>query len=403
MSNSRVILEVVAGPHEGELREFAQYGTLVVGRGSEAELRLPKDLHFSRNHFRVEVKPPEVRLVDLDSSNGTFVNGERVADVWLHNGDTISGGRTQIAVRVEDEGGDETSEYVMFGAPEIGTTVVPESGPASVAHYDIVSELGSGTMGVVYHARDRNTGEEVALKVVAPKMRPDDAAIRSFLREAKILKQLDHKRIVRFVETGVANGGLFLAMEYVPAIDLTTTLSKLSLEQRCRMSCGLIRQILDGLAYAHKRDLVHRDIKPKNLLVAKRPTGLSAKLADFGLAKNYMDAGLSQISGENEIKGTLCFMAPEQVANCRYTKPVADIFSVGATLYSLVSGEMIYDFRDHRTPLAAILNGGAVPLSDRVDAPAGLVLVVEKALARDPDERYQTAGEFRSALEPLCA
>jgi serine/threonine protein kinase len=136
--------------------------------------------------------------------------------------------------------------------------------------------------------------------------------------------------------------------------------------------------------------------------VAKRAGGLSAKIADFGVAKNFMDAGMSQISGENEIKGTLCFMPPEQVVSCRYAKPQADIFAVGATLYTLISGKMIYDLDDHSTPLAAVLNSGPIPISKRVRVPPELAAVITKSLAHEAEDRYQTAEEMRLALEPFC-
>lgn len=398
MSGPKVTLKVIAGPHLGEVRQFDGHDTLLVGRAENAQLRLPEDLHFSRNHFRVEVKPPQCHLVDLESSNGTFVNGQRVSDIWLRDGDTISGGRTQIQVRIDPlEEGFGTAQYDRAA---LGATMVPHA-PESIGKYRVIRELGSGSMGVVYHARDPETDKEVAVKLIAPGMNLTESAIKTFVREGEVLKKLRHKRIVRFVDAGTDNGSLFLAMEYVECVNLERTLDDLRFKDRVRVSCGLVRQILDGLAYAHDKGLVHRDVKPRNLVVARRPTGLNAKLADFGLAKSYMDAGLSQISGENEIKGTLCFMAPEQVINCRYARPQADLFAAGATLYTLISGQMIYDLKDHRTPLAAVLNSGPIPLTDRVDISDELAAVVDTALAHEADDRYQTASEMRAALDPF--
>lgn len=405
MQYPTVTFEVMSGPHLGERLKFDAHDTFLVGRSQTAQLMLPEDRHFSRNHFRIEVKPPQCHLVDLDSSNGTFVNGERVSDVWLSDGDTISGGRTEILVRIQNGSGNiemETAEYDHFD-PALAMTMVPEALalPGNVLHYDIVCELGKGSMGVVYRAHCRKTNQDVALKLISPTVRVDDRALKTFVREGQILRKLNHKRIVRFIETGVCNRSLFLAMEYVPTIDFGSTLSKLDLADRVRVSCGLMRQVLDGLAHAHKLNLIHRDVKPKNLLVSREGGRLHAKLADFGLAKNYMDAGLSQISGENEIKGTLNFMAPEQVINCRHAKPQADVFSAGATLYSLITGENIYDLSDHRTPLAAVLNDGPIPIASRVDIAPDLAAVIAKALASDVADRYQSANEMRDALKPF--
>ena len=405
MSLTKVTLEVVTGPHRGEVREFDGHDTLLVGRAEQAQLRLPDDLHFSRNHFRVEVKPPECRLVDLDSSNGTFVNGQRVSDTWLKDGDTISGGRTAIRVRVD--GVDDLNGTRLFqgSSDPLAETFIgeqPKSPRTSILQYDIESQIGRGSMGIVYKGTDQATGKTVALKLIQPGMKLTETSIQTFLREGRILKQLRHKRIVRFVETGVFNGDLFLAMEYVDAVNLDSVLNRLELRDRVRVACGLIRQVLDGLSYAHQQGLVHRDIKPKNLLVTKRPGGLSAKIADFGLAKNFQDAGLSQISGENEIKGTLCYMPPEQVVNCRYAKPQADLFAAGATLYTLMSGQTIYDLDDRATPLAVVLNSGPIPITQRIEVAPELEAVISKSLEREPENRHASADEMRAALEPFC-
>ncbi len=402
MRHPTVTFEVMSGPHLGERLKFDAHDTFLVGRSLTAQLKLLQDKHFSRNHLRIEVKPPRCYLVDLESSNGTFVNGERVSDVWLSDGDTISGGRTQILVRIQDGAGNieiETAEYDQVD-PALAMTMVPTTlaQPKNVLHYDILDELGSGSMGIVYRAKCRRTDREVALKLISPATRLDDRALKTFVREGQVLRRLDHKRIVRFMETGVFNRRLFLAMEYVPAIDLEATLGKLKLPERVRVACGVMRQVLDGLAHAHELNMIHRDVKPKNLLVSRSDGKLHVKLADFGLAKNYMDAGLSQISGENEIKGTLNFMAPEQVINCRHSKPQADLFSAGATLYSLITGETIYDLSDRRTPLAAVLNGGPVPIESRVEVDPALAAVVGKSLATEVADRYQSANEMRAAL-----
>ena len=242
----------------------------------------------------------------------------------------------------------------------------------------------------------------VALKLLAAEQCINEKMMQVFVREAEILRELSHKRIIQFVDTGADDGRLYIAMEFVDAIDLEDVLQPLSLKKRTRIVLGLARQILDGLAYAHDRDLVHRDIKPRNLLVSRDNGKLNARLADFGLAKNFADAGMSQISSEHEIKGTLSYIAPEQIVNCRYAKPSADIFSVGATMYTLVSGKTIYNLSDHETPIAAILNEGPVPLCVRApDLPRSVSKIVDKALAAEPGDRFESAEQMRRSIEKL--
>ncbi|MCP4508689.1 MAG: serine/threonine protein kinase, partial [Fuerstiella sp.] len=218
----------------------------------------------------------------------------------------------------------------------------------------------------------------------------------------EILRELAHKRIIRFIETGADDGRLYIAMEFVDAINLEDVLRPLSLKNRIRVVLGLMRQILGGLAYAHRKDLVHRDIKPRNLLVSRDNGKLNARLADFGLAKNFADAGMSQISSEHEIKGTLSYIAPEQIVNCRFAKPTADIFSVGATMYTLISGQTIYNLSNHETPIATILNDGPIPLRERApDVPRAVSEIVDRALAAEPGDRFTSAEEMQRSIEEL--
>lgn len=399
MSSENVILEITSGPHSGRTFTFDAHDSLLVGRSGDAHLCIEGDEHISRNHCLIEVRPPECHVVDLNSSNGTFVNNERVSDCWLKDGDTIRGGQTQIIVRV---GQDDAFAKTMVEFDIESPTFVPDESAEQIGDYELISELGKGSMGLVYKARYVHTDELVAIKVLSPDMKVTEVAQQTFIREAAILCGLSHKRIVRFIEAGSSGNQLFTAMEFVDAVDYQQMLADLSLGRRVKIAIGLIRQVLDGLEYAHGQGLVHRDIKPKNLLVSKDGEKLHARLADFGLAKNFADAGMSQISSEHEIKGTLSYMAPEQIINSRHAKPAADIFSVGATLYSLITGQPIYDLSDHSTPLATILNDGPIPISERIpELPQAVCRIIDKALAHETDDRYRSASDMHAALTKL--
>ena len=405
MSASFVVLEIVDGPAAGKTFTFRGQDTFILGRCDSASLSLLSDSHLSRNHLRIEIDPPRCCVQDLDSANGTFVNGERVAERRLENGDTICGGQTQIRVRIEDAGNDQVSAMPVIESPDfLSKTLVIEPPPKLIGPYRLEEQIGIGTMGVVYRAIHQQNGAVVAIKLIAASMSTNDVIVKSFLREASVLQQLHHKRIVRFIKTGVEKGHLYLIMEYVRTIDLVETVGRMSQSARIRVACGLMRQILDGLAYAHDKGLVHRDIKPKNVLVSHRENGLSARLADFGLAKNFMEAGLSQFSCENEIKGTLSFMAPEQVENSRYATPKSDLFSVGATLYTLISRLPIYDLSDTTASIDAILRNGPIPIQQRIPGvSAKLAHALDRSLAHDPSARFRNATEMRDALTELAA
>ncbi|MCP4787796.1 MAG: protein kinase [Fuerstiella sp.] len=400
MSSEHVVLKIQSGPHAGRSFTFSQPDSLLLGRSSRAHVRIDGDQHISRNHCLIEVRPPKCHIVDLDSANGTYVNEERVTDRWLNDGDTIRGGETQIAVHLANGIiASQQSPPAELGATRVMTAV---SQPEQIAKFLLDCEVGRGSMGVVYKAKHLVTGQVVALKLLSSDKCVNEKMMQVFMREAEILQKLSHKRIIRCLDTGADDGRLYIAMEFVDAIDLDDVLKPLSLKKRTHVVLGLMRQILDGLAYAHGQDLVHRDIKPGNLLVAKDNGRLNARLADFGLAKNFADAGLSQISSEHEIKGTLSYIAPEQIVNCRFAKPTADIFSVGATMYTLISGKSIYNLSDHETPIATILNNGPVPLRERApDVSRSVSKVVDKALAADTADRFKSAEQMRRAIEKL--
>jgi eukaryotic-like serine/threonine-protein kinase len=149
---------------------------------------------------------------------------------------------------------------------------------------------------------------------------------------------LKHPRIVRFIESAHVAGRVVFAMELIDAVDVKALGQRLTQSQDVPFFCSILRQVLDALDYAHERGLVHRDVKPGNILISRDGVRWRAKLADFGLAKNFQLAGLSQITEDGDVKGTLAFMPPEQRLDSRYAKPTVDIYAAAATLYYFLAG-----------------------------------------------------------------
>lgn len=312
---SSVLLQITGGSHEGEQYTIDSHQTLVVGRAPDVQWRLDKDLFFSRYHFRIEANPPACRLLDLGSANGTLVNGSRVADVELLDGDEIQCGDTTISVAI-----DIPPDSYLQPPPiirDVPTRPLPASHvvptidfvPAPVvrrlADFELTRELGRGGMGVVYHGVQASTGRQTAIKLIRPAALAPAEATQLFLREAAILSQLKHPRIVEYLSLGLHEGQMFLAMEYLPTLDFPALLATQSRPKQIRLVCGVICRVLEALQHAHQQDIVHRDVKPSNILIYKADGRLQVKLADFGLAKNYLTAGMSSLSRENEIRGTI--------------------------------------------------------------------------------------------------
>jgi len=399
----RVSLTVTEGPNQGLRFTFEEHSTFLVGRALEAHFRLPEnDPYISRIQFFLEINPPFCRLVDTRSRNGTHVNSARVATADLRHGDVIQAGRTVLRVSLEESPGAAPAQTLeQQGSPPTTVSEAPEALPL-IPGYELLRELGRGGMGIVYQARCTADGSLVAIKTILPAVQPSEDMLGRFLREARILRDLDHPHIVRFRDMGHTGQQLFFAMDFVPGIDADRLL-----EQQGPLAVGravhLIDQLLDALVHAHARGFVHRDIKPANLLVALEGGREVARLADFGLARTYQASQLSGLTMTGSAGGTAGFMPPEQVLDFRTVKPAADQYAAAATLYRLLTDMPLYDGAESNLDLMLkILQDNPVPLrSRRPDLPVALTAAVDRALARKPESRFANVSAFRQELAPF--
>jgi len=401
-----VRLVVTAGPIRGQHFDFASHDTFLFGRAPDCHACLDaSDASASRHHFLLEVNPPLARLRDLGSLNGTRVNGTRHggrrpgespedaaarggADVDLRHGDQIRVGATVIQVQIEAPASPlEALVERVEGLEEAGRMVGP---------YAIGRLLGKGGMGAVYLARHRDGGPAVALKVMLPKMAVDDAAQEIFAREIEVTRALRHPNVVGLLDFGRHEGRFFFALEYCPGGSAEALRVRLGGRVPLPSTLRIAVDALEGLAAAHQAGFVHRDLKPDNVLLGEDG---AARLADFGLAKSFQQAGLSGLTATGAVGGTFPFMAREQLTSYRESRPTTDVWSMAATLYFLLTGEYARDFGD-RDPIAVILRGGTVPLRRRdPSVPEDLAAVIDRALDDEPARRFPTASEFGAALK----
>ena len=414
----RVVLHVTEGPQSGERFEFTDHQTCIIGRSREAHIRLSDNRQFSRFHCRLEVKPPSIVVVDLGSTNGTRVNGERVETALLSDGDIVSVGDTEFRVLVEIPAAESVQLDVTLVSKEklkasrlpandrffsaddhLNASVIPD-----IPGYVLERELGQGAMGTVFSARLRSTNEPVAIKVMKQLVVDNRKAVEKFRREACIGLRLQHKRIVRFIDFDITEGGLpFLVMEHINTINTREYLEKLDFPERVRVATGIVVRMLEGLQFAHAQKIVHRDVKPNNILAYLNGRKLQVKLADFGLAKNYINAGFSNCSASDELCGTLAYMPPEQIMNCRYAKPSCDIYAAGVCLYNLISSRLPFEASQTATQISLILNSKPTPINEYIsDLPDPLIGIINKALSRAPADRHHSAETFRRALIPYA-
>src|SRR5258707_5704727 len=270
--------------------------------------------------------------------------------------------------------------------------------------YEIQSPLGAGGMGEVYRARDTRLERDVAVKVLSPKVSSDPGSRQRLEREAKAVSKLSHPHICTLHDIGHQDGVDFLVMELVEGETLDQRLAKGALppEQTIRTAA----QIADALAKAHKLGVIHRDLKPSNVMLTK--TG--AKLMDFGLAKESgpaplpdaltaMTAGQAKLTAEGMIVGTFQYMAPEQLEG-KEVNARTDIFALGELIYEMATGQPAFTGKSRASLIAAILTTEPPPVESlQPMAPVALGRIVKKCLAKDPDERWQSASDLAAELK----
>ena len=272
-----------------------------------------------------------------------------------------------------------------------------------VSGYHVQAVLGQGGMGVVYRAEDVALSRTVALKCINRSLTNDESFLRRFRSEARALAQIDSPYIVRVHTLAELEIGLVIVMEYVKGGDLTATIADGGLTWT--EALPLIRQVLKALEHAHAADVVHRDIKPHNILLADSATthGNQVKMTDFGLAKINRSGNRSRTVTEG-VYGSLNYMSPEQVEGLGEVDHRSDLYSLGMTIYELLAGRLPFpeDGTTYRV-MRTIVEEEVPPLTRFVDeVPPSLIDIIMRSLEKDPDERFQSASAMRNAVDDVA-
>jgi len=399
---------------------------ITIGRDPSNDIVIP-DNSVSLVHCRLYVDGDRVMVSDLGSTNGTLLNGHRVINADVKDGDILIVGQNKVRVQLPalPPAVPPKGTAITGPVPPLDTIlrddfmIRPTDGdkhPAGelsgnifgAVTYYLKRKIADGGMGSVYEA-DQFGAEgfikKVAIKTILPTYVQKDSFVTSFINEAKVVANLVHQNIVQIHHLGRHEDGYYIAMEYIDGINLTKFMvlhGKLKRFVPAEIATFLVSRICRGLEYAHnKRDdegnllgLVHRDVSPNNIMITREG---EVKLTDFGVAKA---AQFMEID-DGYLVGSVEYMSPEQAA-CKKVDSRSDIYSLGLVFYELLTGVRIFqcENNDIDATVAKVIESKIPSLQEyRKNVSRGIEDIVMKCLQKLPEDRYETAGELGFALE----
>ncbi|AFZ58773.1 protein kinase [Anabaena cylindrica FACHB-243] len=439
----KVTLTITQGKFSGKQYIFESRSTCIIGRNHDCNLQLAKeiDMTISRYHCLLDINPPDIRLRDLGSLNGTFVNNEKIGqrkrnqtaqegltlnfpEYDLQDGDEIKLGDTLFKVGVEVEASEITKtpkileeevkpNYLNIVQRLLGLAASGDQNLQAISGYQLVRSLGKGRFGEVFLAQHSQARKFVALKVMLPAVNSQERGVQKFLQEVENTKCLKNSHVVQLLDYGFAEQTFFFTMEYCESGNIWDFMQKLGWRLPVNIAVDIILQVLDGLIYTHQAEipyvesadgklvkgkgLVHRDLNPNNILIANINDKIVAKIGDYGLAKAFDLAGLSGQTLTGSQMGTPAFIPRQQVLDFKHALPEVDVWATAACLYNMLTGYFPRDFTGD--PWLAVLQNDPVPIHKRNNSiPKKLAEVIDLALVEKPKITFQTADEFKQEL-----
>lgn len=424
-----IYLKILQGSGMGQVLPIPQGNPVTLGRSASASYAFEDPL-LSRKHCAVEVRGDLCRIVDLQSRNGTFVNGQRVGAHLIRLGDRVKIGNLLMEVSPSAASAAPQAQFHGGGRPALTQGITHcqvcsqpfgrEGGRelrgkllclTCCDRYDVEEDLVDGfkilerrevtSFGVSYLAQQLLMERTVILKTIQNGPDTDDKALRRFMREAKTGGRLTHPNIVELYDVNEQDGMYYIVTEYLDG----QSLEKILLDRPGQPLPAadvlkVMYQIADALAYAHGQSIIHRDVRPANILI--RGHDHVAKLQGFTLAKNLERAGMSVITADGESLGTPYYMAPEQVRSAKTADARSDIYGWAATTYHCLSGRIPLEARSYGEFIDKVFTQDPPRLDAFVpNLPASLVAMVAQCLRRSPDERYADLSDVVTQLEAI--
>lgn len=392
-------LTVISGPDPDHIYTLnLSSGPATVGRSKLHAEHHFNDPQASRVHFQVQLVDGKCTLIDL-SSSGTLVNGRKVSEHDLKTGDIIRAGQTQL--KFEKEG--ETASHEALGSAGNSERLEDLAGK-NLGHFKVDKLLAKGASGCVFKAIDtKNNNLTVALKVLWPEFSRNDEEMQRFIRAMKTILPLCHPNLIMLYGAGKAGNLCWISMEFVDGVNLTEIIQRVGKDGKLdwRYALRVATHITRGLNYAEQQAVIHRNITPTNILV--RTADTTALLGDLMLAKALEGSLANQITKPGQLLGDVAYMSPERTKGTGDLDGRADIYSLGATVYALLTGKPPLEGLSLTETIQKIR--GEKPKPPKVyqpSTPDALESLVLKMLAKDPKDRPQTSAELLAQLERLA-
>lgn len=388
-------LTVLNGPEKGFSLELEKGLKVVIGRDPSCGLTFLGD-GVSRRHCEVVYDGQSCRLADLRSTNGTLLNGTKTDAASLKSGDVIQAGSVSLRVDLAPPG-PVRPKRAPAGSPAAATTARPTDPFAGkvIGGCRLLEKLSEGPTHITYKARQEATKAFVTVKLLPPSVADNEKVVQRFARQATAGADFKHPNVMQTLAAGKQGGLYYIVSEYVEGATLQACLDETG--PGGQLDTGLCLDVLiqigQALEYAYDHKIIHRNIKPANIIVAADGT---AKLDNLWLAKHVQGTQVENTLTESgRIAGTLGYMPPEQMADVKSVDCRADMYSLAATCYRCLTGRVPCKGKTIRETIAAVRN--EVPASVREynnKVPGSVAQAIARALAKDPNERFQTPKEF---------
>lgn len=392
-------LTVIAGPDKGQIIHLHDGFPLLFGRSRHADCQL-KDLSISRVHCEIELKRGRVSVTDLDSNSGTFVNGKKVSETYLREKDVVRIGDTQMVLAGVPAGEETTIPLPRNVSINLPAHSMQELTGKKLSHFHVGAFLAKAESGMVFKATDFKTDQTVALKVFFPEFTKDDDDMRRFVRAMKTMLPHRHPNLISVLSAGKTGPFCYVSMDLIEGESVTQIIQRIGVANMLEWTHGLrvAFHIAKALEYAHGKKIIHRNLTPQNILV--QSSDKVAKLGDLMLAKAKDGAFTEQITKPGELLGDVRYMSPERTGATASLDERSDIYSLGATVYAMLTGRPPCEGTSVVETIQKIR--GEVPVKPKkfqMAVPDLFEGAVLKMLAKRPEDRYQTAGDLIKDLE----